>query len=207
MSEWKVLADFSTEVNDSFSVDYNSVPGAEDSFFLKVLAKGDTIINGLVVPYIDCGTYDHISVNGQYVAYGGRIIQNIGAEYLIIPQPGLADPSSGPLRCYEDENLGVYKAPFFKDSCDYIYVGEANLSADPNILFEATLLTNKLKVFSNSELDNYLIIDYSGKIILNKYSPESFSQLDIDLSAFPGGLYLIIFRFNSIAIVKKFVKI
>ena len=49
----------------------------------------------------------HTIIEGLWNWGGSRIIEKIGNDSYMFPIPGPADPADGPLRCYEDSQIGL----------------------------------------------------------------------------------------------------
>lgn len=117
----------------------------------------------------------------------GSIIENIGSDYNMFPQNGLIDPCfCGPLRCYEDLSLGLYKADM-NSPC--------TAGVEPTI----SPIKNKFEVYPNPFSNHFTITsegnteiriavyDVTGGLVKH-YETHSYDNLGDDL---PPGVYLL----------------
>ncbi|MDA3943082.1 MAG: T9SS type A sorting domain-containing protein [Bacteroidetes bacterium] len=127
--QFYTLWDFSAAVGDSWII-----PGSNDMYcdstaLVTVEETGDTLINGQMLRWFVLDYFG--DENGQWNYYG-KIIERFGpADDYLLPSPTcMADAfEGGPLRCYEDDDFGLFETGIAQ-SCDYLVsVGEQQADA------------------------------------------------------------------------------
>ncbi len=196
VNRWTILADFNKQVGDSFYVDVSTTQ-VQDSFAVVITKKGDTILNGYTLPYILVdNAWDMKSVTGNIYEYGGKIIQNIGSEIFLFPRAQVFDMDTYQLRCYDDDNLGLYKNPDFHNglwSCDTVTTGIeqpvaiTNLTVFPNPASENITFTFNPNLLSERWL---VICDVYGRLVYSGYLTNGQNRLQLNIKEFKEGMYL-----------------
>jgi hypothetical protein len=204
--EFKLLYDFNAVQGDTVKAfcresEFFIEPteSAEPSVIIKIDSVSTMIIGGetLKVQYFtDLGLCCCCSMKPKR-----KIIERIGHVRFMFPQHAWADPPyGGPLRCYEDSIIGLYKISDI--DCDYISTKVDNQKIDSNIFI--TPNPAKDKIFINTKIDvEYIqIFNLQGILIF-----EQDNKTEIDISDLPNGIHLIkIFLRNKEFITRKMIK-
>lgn len=167
---------------------------------VKVESVGDTLLNGHLLRVLN------VSQNSCLAGFFFNdypIIEVIGHLHFLFPQADF--PSEGPLRCYEDNVIGLYNTGIVP-YCDYI--GTANL----NELTEV----QKIDVFPNPFIDvlyinlsnfstevDVKIFDIIGHCIYEKTYYKNVKPIEINLLNTKAGIYILSINENHLIIVKN----
>jgi len=192
---------FDTALN-SFRLiyDFSATTGETINVFCRN-ATQDTTIEIMVDSVSSININGHI-LGVQYVSQpesqefymSGMIIENIGWTGFLFPIHSIADPPfGGSLRCYEDNEIGLYKLSSY--DCDYMTSIETI-----NSLSDLSIFPNPTNGIINIETDKTItveIFDISGKTIY--YGAET----KIDISKNKKGLYFLRLVANPEVKVKK----
>ncbi len=106
------LYDFNLNTGDSYWLHGVTVAGI-DSVLVHIENVQDTTINGIELKK------QSISIEGIYFDWSNTIIEKVGNTKFIIPIYGIFDLQPGPLRCYEDDELGLVETGLV-ENCDAI---------------------------------------------------------------------------------------
>jgi len=131
-----------------------------DGLPLKMVidSTGTIDINGQtrIIQYVSCG-------DGMFIEFGGLVIEGIGNVNSMFPCFDLS--MDGPLRCYDDEGLGLFINPYHSDNgwnfqdCEQVITG----MSEPG-------LKTHMKIFPNPA-NEYVTIEYelmeNGSLVLN----------------------------------------
>jgi hypothetical protein len=147
-NQFYVLWDFSATPGDSWEIPESFDAGCDSTASATVVATGDTLINGHTLRYIELDWNTDLNW-----AYHGLIVERIGPlqDYLFPHPTCITDLfEGGPLRCYSDNNIGLYETGF-AEACDFIVgMGENTRSSDfsiaPNPAKEDIMIQFDLKV-------------------------------------------------------------
>jgi len=186
-------------MGDSFEIlyDFLLVPGdiyvvgayspCEEGDSLLVTETGVLNINGMDLRYYDVQLLNNFFGGSMY----GRIVERLGPiESYLFPLPNcLFDiMQSGPFRCYQDAEFGVFSSNAFPN-CDYL--GMNDISSTPKMSSYPNPTSSNLTV-QLPTTDNWIIRLYNmnGQLVsTEKISQSSVIQLNIqNLSA---GLYTV----------------
>ncbi len=196
-----LLYDFGAITGDTITLGYYIT---YDGSPLKMIIDSTStiIINGETrkLQYVSCG-------DGMVIEFGGIVIEGIGNIGYMFPS---FDPSlDGPLRCYEDSNLGLFINPYhpnngwnFQD-CEQIITGIAGKEKTADIMIYPNPATHFLKITDLDRPTEYTFFDIQGKAI--KSGMVVPSQL-INLRDIPAGLYFLKIRNSKLLTIKKIVK-
>lgn len=166
---------------------FNALPGDTISVYCQGASQDTTI--QIVVDSIST-----ININGnilgvQYVSQPvyqeyymtGTIIETIGWTGFMFPIHSWADPPfGGSLRCYEDNNTGLYQLSTF--ACDYITSLNLPQTKKTKVFPNPT---NGIVIIESEEFNFVELIDINGNKI---YSGK---ETKIDISNYSDGLYLV----------------
>lgn len=197
-----VLYDFSATIGDTWIVPENQeMMNCDTVGYLKVVAKGDTIINSVPLRYVIVEPE-----GGSNWIIQGIIIEKIGPInwYMFPEQNCITDfQEGGPLRCYFDNNFAFNSG--IEEYCDYIvnnkentFEGEVSVYPNPATSF-FHIVGEKL-----SGVEVY-IFDIFGRIIFS--SKISGRELQIDVSQFHTGTYLLYLNDHEISYKPKKIQI
>ena len=211
LTGFQKLIDFNAEAGDSWAIQMNDMVIATDidSVLIEVDSTSYIDINNQLLKVL------YVTYRGYYddeieVQYSSQIVEKIGDMYYLFnffPELGLAcdgNYSEG-LRCYEDEELGLYSTGI-ADSCTYVYYWtdieeegkESIFSFYPNP-------TNGVVEINTNSQENLVleISDLTGRLI-SKY--DFISNTEIDLSGLPDGIYLMKASDGHRMEIKKIIK-
>ena len=190
--------------------DFNVMVG--DSFELDCIADPNNPLKNLMV-YVD--SVSQININGkiknmQYYRtvdnlpgyrFLGWVIEDIGNLTFLFPT--IQDGLTGPLRCYQDDSLGLYNIAAF--SCIYVITG----------IDDAKNGLDEIKIYPNLVEDNLFVINKINKKINlivtsilgeKKYFFHDFTKPKLDLSKLTAGIYFITIFNDKDFITTKIVK-
>ncbi|NQT78399.1 MAG: T9SS type A sorting domain-containing protein [Bacteroidetes bacterium] len=183
-----LLYDFGAEAGDSILLPYFwTVNG--DSTLLMIIDSTSTIdINGEIrkLQYITCG-------DGIVVEFGDKVIEGIGNTYFMFPT--YDGEYFGPLRCYEDNIVGLFISPFhpnngwnFED-CDQIITGIDEMDADGYMSIYPNPAISEVFI---QDIDDHLpaevsIYNMTGQIVFQQQGVDR----RIDVSNLQQGLYVV----------------
>lgn len=176
--DWVLWLDFETEVDSSWTWvrtdahyrdPFTNERGRVDTLEVTVIAKGDTTINGIRIPYMDVISSSTQRVNGESCSYGGSYELRVNDSTTITdtvstriiwalgPLRGSLYTYCGPIdvsgqyevlghnfRCYEDSTLGqitMFEHPRVVD-CSTEYYPNGGVGTDPQTLTQLRLAPN-----------------------------------------------------------------
>lgn len=208
-NKFQTLYDFNAQVNESWIILVKDENQEIDSITVTVDS-----ISTLNVNNIDLKTL-HVTYfkNDEFMpqTYTSLIVERFGdIQYMFnwnYQSQIVCDGNySNGLRCYEDEDLGLYLNGI-ADSCDYTFIWTEIKENEEDFKFSVSPnpTTGIITILGLPKTDlKILITNLTGKVILFK----SFkSEIQIDLSNYQNGIYLIsLFRNNTRIGTKKIIK-
>lgn len=189
------LYDFTASVGDTWQVYYNDpdviyYSECDSTGTLEVVTSTDTLIAGTTFKKLTTQ-----SLPGSLWSFdNSEILEKTGSLFYLFPSvtncisvTDLAYPA--PLRCYEDNTIGLIK--FSEEECDYIYLGISETSKSafsiwPNPTEETVHLKGDLEADMQITLT-----DITGKEIPVYLIRSADNILSADISFLPAGIYLI----------------
>jgi len=211
LTGFQKLIDFNAEAGDSWAIQMNDMVIATDidSVLIEVDSTSYIDINNQLLKVL------YVTYRGYYddeieVQYSSQIVEKIGDMYYLFnffPELGLAcdgNYSEG-LRCYEDEELGLYSTGI-ADSCTYIYhwTDIEEESKETIFIVYPNPTTDVVEINTNSQQNLVLeISDLTGRLI-SKYDFRS--NMELDLSGLPDGIYLMKASDGHRMEIKKIIK-
>jgi hypothetical protein len=142
--EFHLLHDFSAEAGDTIVIGWYQT-GSGDPLLMIVDSTSTIDINGetRIIQYVNCG-------DGLVVEYADEVIEGIGSTYYMFP---VADGELyGSLRCYEDDNVGLFLSPYhpnhgwnFED-CDQILTGISEVVSDSKMIAYPNPFTTSITI-------------------------------------------------------------
>ncbi len=215
--EFKKLYDFGAEVGDTLIIPGHDYDPALTNGQGVVVDKGTIELDGQTLRYIDLKhSYDLEECPWAfscYVNYNNshyntvRICERIGniSGYLL-PEPYyIADAEEGgALRCYSDNVMSVS----FQDKvCDYI-VSVDEISSQGSINIFPNPANDNITIELTADCHTIEIYDSFGRVLMSQQVTESLSHqvVDIDISKYPSGLYLVVVKDDNNRYYKRIVK-
>jgi hypothetical protein len=178
-NHFNLLYDFSKNAGEYWILDEYSAP--DDTVFVDSVST--ISINSII------RKVQYVHMRGLMIDLGPRVIEGIGCTNYMFPQ---ADMNYlGPLRCYSDSIVGLFKNNY-NYPCDTVFFGgmseisQQAFSIAPNPANDRCLLSWDASA-GFSELE---IFDVRGQMILKK-STEGMSDYSFSVREFRKGMYLI----------------
>ena len=195
-----LLYDFGAVAGDTLTLGYSPYNGLP----LKMIIDSTSTItiNGQFkkLQYVTCG-------DGMVIEFGGKVIEGIGnTEYMF---PRLDGNFDRPLRCYEDNIIGLFISPYHTNTgwdyqnCEQIITGINDLHAMGSIKIYPNPVTSS---FTLANLDNaaeFEIFDIHGLKVMS--GMVNFTQV-IKIETLPKGLYFLKLQNNNLMRILKVVK-
>ena len=209
-NEFQILYNFACQTDSSWQIKIKDIYSEEqqvDTLFVFVDSVSQIIINSTNLKELFV-TYKGIT-NGQVaMTYSCILVQKIGSfDYLfnIYPYWSICCDAnySGGLRCYYDNEFGLYETGI-ADSCTYTYHYPEKEESDitsPHIIIFPNPANNRITIRNaDSRLLKYILFDITGKILLSSY----FSyKADLDIKNYPNGIYIILIQDKEKYIEKR----
>lgn len=166
-NDWCLIYDFNAKQNDSFVL--NCTFGAvKHPVVVKVIAVDTITINGKQLK-----RFDYL-VSDLLIGFSGFVIEGIGNTYGMFPVVHHT-LGIGPLRCYEDSILGLYKNQYYYRNRDSAWQQDCDLiitSVDkPNVAKNSKVFPNPFYdhltfQFLNNIQTTVTLYDLMGKCVL-----------------------------------------
>jgi len=199
-NDFHLLYDFSAEEGDTIVLDYFNA-AVEGGKLLMIIDSVATIdINGITkkLQYISSG-------DGLVIGFGGPIIEDIGSAYYMFPT--YDGTENGSLRCYQDNDLGLFKNPYYyggwNKECDYISTAIQDITEESNNIVVPNPVSNSFVITKLKSISNYNITDLNGKVLI-------FGQIEpnqeINISSFNKGIYFLQLDSGTEKHTKKIIK-
>lgn len=184
----------------NFYMLYNFTLGPGDSYFCYTLGP-DLLLDSLLVTIVDTTTEiinstplkkQIIQTTGSY-DWGTEVYEILGNVQMLLPVNGVVEIIEGPLRCYEDINLGHFETGIVAD-CDEIVTNVIELNS-PIINVYPNPAADRIFIHSQTQLEgvNIRVIDLAGSII-DIYSLDVFSREQLNVSHLLSGVYIMHFQ-------------
>jgi hypothetical protein len=195
-----LIYDFSLNPGDSYYSHTLGLDNLLDSIYVQIIDTTTEIINSIPLKI------QSINYVGPYM-WGSEIYEVIGNTLMLIPVNGLVEEIEGPLRCYEDVNIGHYETGIV-ESCDIIKTTIELNAKEQSINIYPNPADNTLII--NSGIQNILIkleiIDINGITKVEYLASESVNNT-LDISNLSTGIYIVKISFlNSIHFFTLFKK-
>ena len=214
--EFKKLYDFGAEVGDTLIIPGHDYDPALMNGQGVVVDKGTIEFDGQTLRYIDLKhPKDTPWQFPIFVSYGEdyytvRICEKIGniSGYLL-PEPyntgvEVLWEGGGALRCYSDNVMSV---SFQDKACDYI-VSVDGISSQGLINIFPNPANDNITIELTADCHTIEIYDSFGRMMMSQQVTESLSHqvVDIDISKYPSGLYLVVVKDDNNRYYKRIVK-
>ncbi len=179
---------------DSFRVFYDFTLEAGDT----IVFEGDSLVGGNGYFLIDSITtmqfgsetrrVQHLTHLAFDIVWGNKIIEGIGSNGCMYPQVSFCDPSTGGLRCYEDDQVGLINFQVPERSCTYI----TSDVKDPEVLPVLKLYPNPasdyIRIQSEEPIQQLTLFNNLGMTVC-QLSSIKHTEVDVEVHSIPGGLY------------------
>lgn len=212
------LYDFNSEIGDTitFPGTSNYITEPELMFGKAVVVnKGIVNVNGNDLRYIDIETihnqYDALSPWGFtpyefdiYNPFLTRICEKIGNMHgYLLPEVyyEFDNEEGGKLRCYSDNTVSV---SFSDKQCDHIEIVSIDESQFEDVEIFPNPTEGKIKIELKHDYNTINIYDNFGRVILSCQTNNN--SLNLDLSDYPSGLYLIFISNETDSYFKRIIK-
>lgn len=196
-----LLYDFGAQAGDTVVLDY-FVTSDGTPLLMVVDSTGIININGEIrkLQYISCG-------DGLLIEFGGPVIEGIGSSYFLFPT--YDGTVNGPLRCYQDDVVGLYINYFYSnygwdyEECNQIItdIKESEFVSGPIIYPNPS--TNHIFIKNATQSSVFRITDVKGKLI--KQGLIEISR-EINIEELKNGLYFLQLITDNQVTINKFVK-
>jgi hypothetical protein len=200
-NSFHLLYDFGAEAGDTIVLDYYLT--SEGTPLLMIIdSTGIIDINGLQrkIQYVSCG-------DGIFIEFGGPIIEGIGSTYFLFPT--YDGTVNGPLRCYQDEAIGLYINYFYSnfgwnyEDCNQIITDIVEPVSNNIIVTYPNPSLNRIYIKNANPSSEYRINDMNGNLI---------DQGQLDLSGeiriqdLTKGTYILQLITDNQVVVRKIIK-
>jgi uncharacterized protein YlzI (FlbEa/FlbD family) len=200
-NSFHLLYDFGAEAGDTIVLDYYLT--SEGTPLLMIIDSTGTIdINGeqRKIQYVSCG-------DGIFIEFGGPMIEGIGSTYFLFPT--YDGTVNGPLRCYQDEVIGLYINYFYSnfgwnyEDCNQIITDIVEPGSSNAIVTYPNPSLNRIYIKNPNPSSEYRINDINGNLIEQ-------GQLDlsgeISIQDLTKGTYILQLITDNQVIVRKIIK-
>lgn len=164
-TSWCLIYDFNAKQGDTFVL--NCLYGALDQPVIKVLSVDTITINGQ-----QRKRFNYL-VSDLLIGFSGYVIEGIGNIYSMFPV--VHHTLGGPLRCYEDSILGLYKNQYYfanaawQQDCDLIITGVDDQTFSNNLKVFPNPFYNQLTFqLANNQQTTVTLYDLMGKYVLHQ---------------------------------------
>ena len=211
LEEFKLLYDFGASVGDTWTV-HNIALEEENpnSTEIRVDSTGVTTIDGIELRVLYTSMVEYTPDSSEQILwnFGGKIIENIGSVFYILPYYWACDPWPGAIRCYQDESIFYHPSEF---SCEEEYtvsngpeINARQLKISPNPA------RNEISVswVGRKSPGQLLIYDVRGRLFKRVDINNRVNRISVDLSDLNPGKYFINLEgsdleYNPVKIIKQ----
>jgi hypothetical protein len=195
-NQFYVLWDFSAAPGDSWLVPESFETGYDSTALVTVIATGDTIINGLTLRYFEL-EYNY-NYEEQQWAYHGLVVERIGPiqDYLLPHSTFIADLiEGGPLRCYSDDNFGLYETGI-AEACNFL-VGLGENKSAHGFSIAPNPASDEIRLHFDLSVSGDVLVEVFGLDgrLLQSYSVANFKQgshnLVLNTARLSPGVYIL----------------
>ncbi len=190
LNRFCLLYDFNANAGDSWVLD--EFPAAWGDT-IKVISTGTININGHQKK-----TMQITNTCAQY-GFGGTLIEDIGNTLYMFPTFDMN--FEGPLRCYQDNILGLYNTEV-APSCEFTTVGIEEYTDKDNIFIYPNPANNTINIIIDNNSNAIVkIINAKGQLINEIKSVKEHETIDV--SGLPAGMYIVQLVFDNKIVNKK----
>jgi hypothetical protein len=201
LNDWSLWFDFSADVDSGWTWYWDIPFQGRDTVDFTVFRKGDTLINGINLPYLEvimdgrswCTDFGRI--DGQDTITF-RITWSLGPAYNGVLPSCVTDPSVVDLVCYEDSIIGQYYAPIYPGApCDTSFYLSNTQPLQNNFSFSPNPATQRLRVSLQnpqpSQVFDISITDLQGRRLRFWDKPFQESKAELSVEGLAPGCYLV----------------
>lgn len=181
---------------------YDFTLGPGDSYFCYTIGP-DLLLDSLLITIIDTTTEtinstplkrQIIQTTGSY-DWGTEVYEIIGNMQMVVPVHGVVDVIEGPLRCYEDINIGHFETGIVSD-CDEIITNVIEIDLATLYIYPNPA-DNEIFISTQTQIEDVTIqiFDLNGNM-LDNINFSTLSNELINVSRLSSGFYFI--RFQTI---------
>ncbi|MEI7981065.1 MAG: T9SS type A sorting domain-containing protein [Bacteroidota bacterium] len=200
-NSFHLLYDFGAMTGDTVTVGYYTTYDGSP-LKMSIDSTSTIIINGETrkLQYVSCG-------DGMVIEFGGIVIEGIGNVTYMFPRHDLS--LDGPLRCYEDSNIGLFINPYHSDNgwnfqdCEQVLTGIADKGKTADITIYPNPASRFLEIANLDRPTEFTFINIQGKVI--KSGIVKPSQL-INLNDLSRGLYFLKLQNSNLLTTRKIIK-
>ncbi len=201
LEEFHLLYDFNLNAGESWEL---YIDDSNGPFEIYVDSVKHIELNG------DSLKVQFISFDDIYIDMGDSIIEGFGSSRCMFPKVSICDYGYGPLRCFENIELGIEYNFTNGMACDTMYslVNLDEKLVDEKIKIYPNPITNTLRISSNENgKRNYIVELYSviGEKI-NEFKYYNIEIAEIDMSNLQSGIFIVCVINEDGKFVKKIIK-
>lgn len=158
-----LLYDFGAVAGDTLTLGYPTHNGLPLRMIID--STGTITINGQLrkLQYVTCG-------DSIVIEFGGKVIEGIGnMEYMF---PRLDGNNNGPLRCYNDNILGLFLNPYHYNNgwdfqnCEQIITGINDLPVTETIKIYPNPVTSSFAITNLDRVTEFELFDIHGRKVM-----------------------------------------
>jgi hypothetical protein len=196
--EFEVLFDMNAQIGDKWRIPQVDTACADSLYFMEVLDTGTKMVNGFNLKWL------HVKLD--HSPYFDTITERLGYRYDNFDYSPchnvIADSPGGGLRCYSDNDFGLYSTKK-NSSCDFITaISELQLNEDelkiyPNPANDKLTINLHFNYKQKATVDLY---DLTGKLIRSNTLKEGDDELEISTATLSEGIYIYKSNVNGVYI-------
>jgi hypothetical protein len=176
---FRILYDFTLVAGDTLIVRGNPTFGGDGYYLIDSITTIQAGSQTLRVQHITHLTFE--------LGWGNKIIERIGSNGCLYPQVSFCDPSTGGLRCYEDDEIGLVNFQTPPRPCNYV-TGIEDPAIVPVINIYPNPATSNVHIQSEKPIENLILFNNLAVPVYQQSSIFN-SDFELDVLAFPGGIY------------------
>ena len=198
--------------SDSFRIFYDFTLAAGDTIVYEtgIEEAGDGLFLIDSVTVMQVGSQNlrvqHLTHLNFNVTWGSKIIERIGSTGCLYPQISFCDPSTGGLRCYEDDEIGLVNFQNPPRPCTYIYTNVEEPTEASLIKVYPNPATNNVHIQAQKSIEQISMFNNLGMQVFQQSSILD-SEFDLEIHSIPGGVYRIQVVLNDDQVVHRSVVI
>ncbi|MDG1476789.1 MAG: T9SS type A sorting domain-containing protein [Vicingaceae bacterium] len=195
-STFSLLYDFGALQGDTIIIQTDPCSNQNDTVFLFIDSTSTISINGVT---LNQSFTTQLNPASGYT-FSGKIIEGIGNVTSFYPLVGFCDPNGGPLRCYNDHLLGLYKNGS-TSPCDTNYsVGIEKKDINNEIKIYPNPSKTKFQIITNTQIKSIDLFNIDGRKILTTKNNE------IDIEKLSKGIYILKVHLQNGTQIRKIIK-
>ena len=150
--QFRLLYDFGAMQGDTVTLGFS---GANGTLKMIILSNSTIILNGNILRTQEVNCTDGIATE-----FGGEVIEGIGNTMYLFPR--LEMSYDGPLRCYQDMEIGSYINPSYQSTdCEKI-ISEIIENIVPHLTVASNPGTHSIKIAGLQGTCSYELLDLKG---------------------------------------------